>query len=322
MTNAQLRSEVRVARARFLDEIAPHRPALYRHCRGLTGSAFDAEDLVQDTCLKAFARLSEVHHELRSPRAYLFTIATRLFLNSRRRPEPESLREEEASSEVQPLGPEVREALERLVSALPPRARAAVLLFDVCGLSLSETARAMSTTVGAVKAALHRGRSRLEAARTQEAAGAPSPLGGSSELVDRFVAAFNARDLDGLAAILEEDAEASVVGCVLEEGRQQIRDGSLHHTMFDEEGDPRASVVELWGERLVVLHYAAEGQRRLGDILRLDPGEAEGVGLRRLRYYYFCPELLAEAAVGLSEEQAPFLHGYRYPSPTPPSETA
>lgn len=313
MPDPELRLAVRRARARFLDEIAPHRPALYRHCRGLTGSAFDAEDLVQDTCLKAFARLSEVHHELSSPRAYLFTIATRLWLNRLRRPLAAPLPPDERGVAAPvPLGPELREALERLLSELPPRARAALLLFDVWGLSLSETARTMATSVGAVKAALHRGRARLESLRGE----APAPPASSPSLdpalLDRFVEAFNARDLDALAALLELEAEASVVGCVLEAGRQQIREGSLHHTLFDEGGDPRARRVELWGESLVVLDYADPAGRRLGDLLRLELGTD---GFRRLRYYYFCPELLSEAHAALGAPGAPLLHGYRYPSP-------
>jgi RNA polymerase sigma-70 factor (ECF subfamily) len=97
------------------------------------------------------------------------------------------------------------------------------------------------------------------------------------------------------------------VGCVHEYGREQIRAGSLHHTLFDEEGDPRAERVVFRGEALVVLVYASEKGRVLRDVLRF---EADGAGVRRFRYYYFCPELLEEVAQELGR---PLLtNGYRY----------
>lgn len=312
-------SAVRDVRFRFLDQVAPLRPDLYRYCRSLTGSAWDAEDLVQDTLLKAFAKLGEAHGGgLSHPRAFLLRVATNLFLNQRRRePHQALLSETEAPPDPAALAPEVREALSFLIAALPPRARAAVLLFDVFGLTLKETARAMDTTLGAVKAALHRGRRRLDESRGDPPLVLPVEPARASQQLERFVAAFNARDLDALAALLEEDAEAEVVGIVFEQGRAAIRDGSLHHTLFDEAGDPRAELGSFEGEAVVLLWYLVEGERRLGDVLRF--AEDEG-GLRSLRYYYFCPEFLAEVAERLRHPV--HLNGYRYPTPGPDAETA
>jgi RNA polymerase sigma-70 factor (ECF subfamily) len=55
---------VRAARMKFLDEIEPHRGDLYRYCRSLAGSAWDAEDLAQETLLRAFGKLAEAHWRL------------------------------------------------------------------------------------------------------------------------------------------------------------------------------------------------------------------------------------------------------------------
>jgi RNA polymerase sigma-70 factor (ECF subfamily) len=310
-------ASVRLLRFQFLDRIEPLRPDLFRYCRSLTGSVWDAEDLVQDVLLKAFAKASEIHGEVRQPKAYLFRVATNLWLNQLRRRRPEALGEDALGAaggveESQPLGPEVREALEVLVGLLPPRARAAVLLKDVFGLSLSETARAMDTTTGAVKAALHRGRRRLEAARGSEEAERvqPSALARpeDAQLLDRFVGLFNARDLEGLAALFAVDAEAEVLGMVHELGRAAIKEGSLHHTLFDEEGDPRAELAHLGAEPVVVLWYGAQGERRVGDVLRF---ACEEGALRTLVYYYFCPELLHEV-VGESLGLPLATNGYRY----------
>ncbi|HRJ79387.1 MAG TPA: sigma factor, partial [Planctomycetota bacterium] len=53
--------EVRMIRRRFLEQVEPLRPELFRYCRSLAGNVFDAEDLVQETLLKAFSKLSEMH---------------------------------------------------------------------------------------------------------------------------------------------------------------------------------------------------------------------------------------------------------------------
>ena len=71
--------EVRAVRMRFLDEVEPWRNDLYRYCRGLTGSVWDAEDLVQETLLRAFSKLSELHWDVLNPRAWLFVVATNVW---------------------------------------------------------------------------------------------------------------------------------------------------------------------------------------------------------------------------------------------------
>ena len=315
----ELSGSVRAARMRFLDAVEPHRPGLYRYCRSLAPTVWDAEDLLQDTLLKAFSKLGEVHFELKTPRAWLFRIATTTWIDRTRKKVPVQVAAPEVASPADPreLTPEVREALEQLSRRLPPQERTAVLLKDVFGLSLSEVARALDTTRGAVKAALHRGRGKL--GELQAAGGAtsvspppPGSWGPPPELLDRFVEAFNARDLDRLTGLFQDDAEAEVVGMVHELGRDQIRDGSLHHTLFDEHGDPRIERVELLGERLLAIRYTREvdGVRvtEVGDILRLFAGD-DGL-LRTLRYYYFCPEVLEEvtSALGLPVHT----NGYRY----------
>ena len=303
---------VRTARCRFLDLIEPLRPELYRYCRSLAGNVWDGEDLLQDLLLKAFAKLADIHRDVANPRAYLFRIATNLWIDrTRKRTEAAPTVEDPPldgpeTAAAAASAPEIREAIGRLAHLLPPRERACILLKDVFDFDLKETAAQLETSVGAVKAALHRGRAKLA-----EKPGANPPVEGASgpspQLLDRFVAAFNDRDLQGLAALMLEDATAEVVACVQEYGREQIRDGSLHHTLFDEEGEPKAERVVFRGENLLILWYTHEGKRVVRDVLRLV--EAEG-GFRRLRYYYFCPETLAEV---INEMGLPLGdNGYRY----------
>ena len=77
--------EVRQSRWAFLSRVEPHRPALYTHCRKLTRDPFDAEDLHQETLLRAFAQLSVRFEPIANPRAWLFRIATNLWIDTTRR---------------------------------------------------------------------------------------------------------------------------------------------------------------------------------------------------------------------------------------------
>ncbi len=150
---------VRKARRQFIDSIEPLRPELYRYCRSLTRDVWDAEDLVQETLLKAFAKLADVHWQVDNPRAYLFRVASNHWIDqSRKAREADMPQEFEAPAPDNPPQPDVREAMARLATSLPPVERAAVLLKDVFAFSLEDAANHLQTSVGGVKAALHRGR--------------------------------------------------------------------------------------------------------------------------------------------------------------------
>ena len=102
-------------------------------------------------------------------------------------------------------------ALAAIVTALPPRERACVVLKDVLDWSLEETADVTGSNVGAVKAALHRGRAKLAQAKDEPRAAATlAPA--HRALVERYVAAFNRRDWDGVRALLTDDARLHIVG--------------------------------------------------------------------------------------------------------------
>src|SRR5689334_18800903 len=79
----RLSARSRDLRGEFLDMIEVVRPALWRYCLRLTGSPWDAEDLVQDTLVRAFGRLAQ-NWQPTNPRSYLFRIATNGWLDSRK----------------------------------------------------------------------------------------------------------------------------------------------------------------------------------------------------------------------------------------------
>ena len=233
-----------LARARAGDEQAfrdltePHRRELQLHCYRMLGSLADAEDMVQETLLAAWRGL--VGFEGRSSlRAWLYRIATNRCLNAlrdaARRPlsspvppfePPEPTRRAEVTwlspypdalllgvADDTP-GPEARyqarEAVELAfisgLQTLAPRQAAALVLQDVLGFSTAEVAEMLDTSDTAVKAALQRARATLGERRP--AADRVPPPGSARErqLMRRFADAFMADDIDGVVALLTDDA--------------------------------------------------------------------------------------------------------------------
>jgi RNA polymerase sigma-70 factor, ECF subfamily len=303
---------VRRARAELYAVFEPHRPELYQHCHRLTGNRWDAEDLVQETLTRAFARAAQTHRAIERPIAWLVRIATNAHLDALRRITPEpadlpDLPDLEDTAAVDPL--EVRDALDEVRRLLPPQEQACFILKEAFDMPLKQIADMLSTSEGAVKAALHRGRAKLaesdrRAARARRAH--PDPA-----VVDRLAAAFCDYDLDRLTELLLPDATSEVVGMVDEVGRDDVRAGSLHHTLFIETHVRyRAEVRVLDDEPLVLLWERpadGPGPEALGDVIRVEVTEG---AVARLRWYFFCPEVLTDVA---AELRIPVrTHGYHY----------
>ena len=76
-----LRDDMREAWHRYLDLLAPIRPALHAYCLRLTHNLWDAEDLVQDTLLRAFGTMGRLHDPVANPRSYLLRSATNAWID-------------------------------------------------------------------------------------------------------------------------------------------------------------------------------------------------------------------------------------------------
>lgn len=281
-----------------------HRPELHRYCLSLTSNVWDAEDLSQEAMVRVYGAMGYQHNGIGNPRAYLFRVATNVWIDWNRRREPDvmdNLPETAAQSATpqSPVADDVREALGRLATKLPPRERAAVLLADVFGYSMDEAAGMLGVSTGAVKTALHRARARLaESAKSKGAASGDAlparyavPV--DEALVDAFVNAFNARDVDALVALMLPGVQAQVIGAT--EGY----DGKAARAIFTHTfggqpaadiGGPRAEKTMYGGEPIVVLwHSPKDGKLHAGDIVRL---ETSGGKCSLLRHYCFCPDTL------------------------------
>ncbi len=291
---------VKASWRRFLETYEPLRPDLYRYCRHLTRSPWDAEDMTQETLARAFVTLGLMTEPPDNPRAWLLRVASNAWINRmRQRREPALDEVPESTTSAEPRA--TREAAGTLIAQLSPQERAAVVLKDAFGLSLEETAEALSTTGGAIKAALHRGRAKLVAPQAEDVP-AVHP-----RILDAFCDAFNARDLDRLTALLLDSTTLEYPGFKIEYGAAAVRAGSLQGTLHgcpDHEivAPPRCEVRAHRGESIFLWWSGDE----VHAIVRV---EVEGDRIAQLRNYYHAPEVVSEVCRELG---VPFrTHGYR-----------
>jgi RNA polymerase sigma-70 factor (ECF subfamily) len=230
----------------FAAAVEPHRAELRLHCYRMLGSFEDAEDLVQETFLRAWRRRASFGADGRfSVRAWLYRIATNACLDVLRA-RPRRVMPEQVAPAGDPAAPPPppadlpwlqpypdrliapaqdepgvavveRETIElaflAAIQHLPPRQRAVLILRDVVGTSASDAAAALDTTVVSVNSALQRARATLRERlpeRRAEWARTRSSDDTERELLRRYVEAHERADLDALAAVLREDASLTM----------------------------------------------------------------------------------------------------------------
>ncbi|MFX3632696.1 MAG: sigma-70 family RNA polymerase sigma factor [Candidatus Pristimantibacillus sp.] len=142
---------------------------VYRYCLYLTKSNWDAEDLAQETWLKGLQTLQGRDHK--NTEALMLRIAKNTWIDQSRRKSVFNRVQLRVEKQIL-MEPdyeifELEAAFQSLVKHLPPLQRTVFLLRDVLGYSIEETAAILTTTEGAVKAALHRARRSLEAVKLE-----------------------------------------------------------------------------------------------------------------------------------------------------------
>ncbi|BCL80966.1 RNA polymerase sigma factor [Ktedonobacteria bacterium brp13] len=227
--------------------IEAYRQELLLHCYRLLGSLHDAEDAVQETMLRAWQHLDTFTQ--RGPgslRAWLYKIATNTSLDLLKKRSPRTLptaaspvwnpQRPVASREAEALWLEpfpqswLAEATENLearytrhesvslafltaLQLLPPRQRAILLLSDVLDWRAVEIAQLLEISVGAVNSALHRARVTLEKhdpnSQRERTQGYRADAA-TNALLARYLQAWETDDVDGLVALLKEDATRSM----------------------------------------------------------------------------------------------------------------
>ena len=313
----------------FRQLVEPYQRELQVHCYRILGSAQDAEDAMQETLLAAWRGLSGFEQRS-SLRTWLYRIATTRSLNALRSagrrpsmewssrdvepPEPTRLGEVPWLEPYPDLllaelpddapGPQARyEAREAIslafvaaLQVLPPRQRAALILRDVLGFATSEAAEILRASEQSVASAVKRARATLARELPGQREAPPPPHSAAEQrLVARLTEAWEAADVDGIVALLTEDAWLTMPPLPLEyQGRdlaarfltlafRRRRRYRLVATQANGQpafglylGDPHAPVLHANG--LLVLTLAGE---RISMITRFDPSVLPRFGLPR-----------------------------------------
>jgi RNA polymerase sigma-70 factor (ECF subfamily) len=219
----------------FEGHTGPYRHELLVHCYRLLGSVHEAEDLVQETMLRAWRARDRYDEKLASVRTWLYKIATNVCLTAlqgrARRPLPSGLggpsddpdtplvpsfdvpwlqpfpdaRLGDPASQVVRRG-SLRLALIAAMQVLPPRQRAVLILRDVLEFTALEVAALLDTSPAAVNSALQRARAGLSGATLTESQIAEPDDGAIRDIVDRYIRSFEAGDVDTLVTLLTDDA--------------------------------------------------------------------------------------------------------------------
>ena len=228
-----------VANADFAAAAAPFRHELVVHCYRMLGSVDDAEDVAQETLIRAWKARDRYDAERASLRTWLYRIATNACLTALasrpRRPLPSGLGAASEDPDT-PLVPDfavpwlqplpdgylrrdqadplaraaerdgVRLALIAAMQLLPPRQRAVLVLRDVLQFSAAEVAEQLETSTAAVNSALQRARAAIGEAAPQENALRRPDDRAVRDAIERYVHAFESADVETLVTLLTEDA--------------------------------------------------------------------------------------------------------------------
>jgi RNA polymerase sigma-70 factor (ECF subfamily) len=253
----------------FLETITQLRPRLHRYCSRMTGSVMDGEDVVQDALFEAYRKLDQ-YDESRPLAPWLFKIAHNRCIDLLRKRGVRVEAETTAMTpdSVMPANPTVLgvgRAVEQLVISLPPKERACVLLKDVFDYKLEEIAELVGSTVGGVKAALNRGRSKL-AALPELVKSRRKANPELSRLLHLYVDRFNKRDWDGLRELISADAQLRVV-----DRFAGLVEKAPYFKNYERQTVPwRLAVAEVDGELVIVALHEHRDQWRPASVARLE----------------------------------------------------
>ena len=281
----------------FSKLMADLRPSLHRYCARMVGSAFDGEDVVQDALAKAadaFGASEPIEH----PDRWLFRIAHNAALDALRKQKRHAIlrTDEDLDEAADPTAAtDVRVAATASLAVLlrlPVGQRACVVLVDVLGHALDETAELLEFTLAATKAALHRGRTRLKALAEEPDATPPPRLAPAErERLRAYADRFNARDFDALRALLSEDVRLDLANRTRLDGRKDV---SVYFARYDAITGWWFEVGLAEGRPALLVNDPADPAAALRHVVLLDWRDGEITGIRD---YFYAPYVTNGLAV-------------------------
>lgn len=235
------------------------RPKLHRYCARMTGSVVDAEDVVQDALAKAFHQLSTT--TVSNLEGWLFRIAHNKSIDYLRKAKSHATEALDDHPHIAALAPplESKELATWAFSMylqLTLTQRSCVILKDVIGYSLAEISEILELSVGATKAALHRGRENLRRLAEAPDAHVPRELDEpQASLLSAYVECFNARDFDAVRAMLADDVRLDLVERLKARGATDV---GKHFQNYNRLEDWRLSLGFVEGRAVILVSEATD----------------------------------------------------------------
>ncbi|TKB16930.1 MAG: RNA polymerase sigma factor [Mesorhizobium sp.] len=272
------------------------RPKLHRYAARMAGSTIEGEDIVQEAAVKALAA-HDGGAAVERPEQWLFRIAHNAAQDHLRRRQRERSRVTEADmTGMEDLS---ASAEARLAAAASLRSfmrltlaqRSAVILVDVLGLSLFETCEVTGATLAATKAALHRGRAELKAlASAPDDMPVPRLDREEERRLRRYIDLFNARDFDGVRALIAEDIQVDVVNRTRLRGKKEA---STYFGNYDRVSDWALSLGFVDGQPAILIRNPQADNAVRGFVLL----EWRGDEVVRIRDFRHAPYCVTEAGI-------------------------
>jgi RNA polymerase sigma-70 factor (ECF subfamily) len=271
----------------------------------MVGSVIDGEDVVQDTLARAYYELSG----LKQPpalRAWLFRIAHNRALDymrryDRRMGEPldveasEFIDRQSDPDTVLPREQAVTLAVARFIELVPSQ-RSCIILKDVLDYTLEEISEALEMSIPAVKAALHRGRARLQTLSAHDSRSDGMPVNVKpltiSNAVRRYAELFNARDWDAIREMLIDDVRLEVVEATRRRGRKEV--GVYFHN-YDSKWNWYMVPAMLEGREGLAVFTGPDGRHAVNFIELTTRGDQ----IAQLRDFHHVPYVMQDAPVVL-----------------------
>jgi len=284
----------------FLETLTQLRPRLHRYCADMTGSVLDGEDMVQETLFEAYHNLNKFD-ATRPLKPWLFQIAHNRCIDFIRRRAVRAAAESASAvpdyiEPVDPINMDLNRAIEHVVTSLPAMERGCVLLKDVFDYSLEEVAEIVGSTVGGVKAALHRGRGKL--AESPVRVRPPSARAAElKQVMQLYLDRFNRRDWDGVRELISADARLTVVDAFI--GR--LKDAPYFSNYERLAYDWKLATGEVDDETILVKLDRVAGVSTPASAIRLT---ITCERIERITDYFHCHCVIAAAAPSLTIHSA------------------
>lgn len=299
MTTPSLPTIIAQARAEFEELIKDIRPELHRYAARMVGSVIDGEDVVQEALAKAYYALASLPPES-NLRGWLFRITHNKAIDHLRRHYEQSL--EQLDEQPMTSAPDVPLEDKELTAValslflkLAPKQRSCVILKDVLGYSLAEISELLDATVPAIKAALHRGRTRLrELAESVEVDTPPSLDEPEQALLSRYIDRFNARDFEAVRDLLADEVRLDLVGRAEFYGAAEISGNYFYN--YKQLDGWHFDLGWIENQPAILVYTSPEGSRQPAYFILIT---GDGSHVTRIRDYRYANYVMQDATISV-----------------------